>query len=345
MSENKSERIHLLCCANARIFAQNIIEELSKFCTKDDFHVIKSSEYYFANGEIKTVIEDSIRGKSIYIVQCIESSSQLVEERKKSINDNLMALFTAIDAVRRAGAEKTHVILMPFPYSRQEKQKFREPITASIIAQFLESLGITTLVTVDIHAEAIAGFFRSTNLLNIQSANTLIKHLQTKHVEYLTNLVVVSPDVGGASRARYFASKLGSDLALVSKERDYSQLNKVERVTLIGNVKNKNALVVDDMIDTGGTIVNVVKILKQNGVKNIFVCCAFPLFSPPCIQRFDALYNEQLLDKVIATDAINHGQDFADNHPWYEQVSIAPLFAQILSTLSKNGSISELLEK
>ncbi len=339
------EKIYLLSCQNALPFVQSVLQELGKFCTQNEFHFVKSSENYFANGEVKTVIEESVRGKEVFIVQSVESSQYNQNVlHKRTLNDNLMALFTAIDAAQRAGAKAVHVLLLPYPYSRQDKQKSREPITARIIAQFLESLNVHTLITVDIHAESIAGFFRKTHFLNINTSNLLIKHFLQNYGQEMEDLVVVSPDVGGAVRARYYASKLQANLALVSKERDYTQLNKVEKVTLIGDVQDKYALIVDDMIDTGGTMVNVVKLLKENSVKKILIAAPLGLFSSPCAQRFDSLFQEKLLDKVIVTNAINHGDAFAFDHEWLEVISLAPFFAQLFVCLAKKGSVTELLE-
>src|SRR3989338_15139 len=339
------EKIYLLSCENAMPFVHSLLKELAKFCTKDEFRLLASTENYFANGEVKATLQESVRGKNIFILQCVESSAYLDKaDKKHSLNDNIIALFTTIDAAKRDGAAKITVLLLPYPYSRQEKPRLREPITASLIAQFLESQGITAIVSVDIHAEAIAGFLKNVSFININTSNIMINYFQSHYAEQLNNLVVVSPDIGGAVRARYFASKLKSGLALVSKERDYTKQNKVEKVTLIGEVSGKNALIVDDMIDTGGTMVSVIKLLKKEDVKEIYIISALALFSPPCVERFDILYRDGLLHKVITTDIIHHGNDFVDNNQWCEVMSLAPLFAKLLSTLTKGRSVAELLE-
>ncbi|MFH1439286.1 MAG: ribose-phosphate pyrophosphokinase [Candidatus Woesearchaeota archaeon] len=333
-------KLTVISCEAGRYFADKIAKALAKYRSKTDFRVVDTKEDTFANGEIRIVIEKSIRGDDVYIVQCIENP-----HHPKSINDRLMAMFCAVDAARRAGAAFVNLVVIPYPYARQEKKKFREPITASLIANLLEHLSINSIITIDVHADAITGFFRTTDFINLFAANHIMDFFRKHYPDYLKNLVIVSPDMGGAARARYFARKLGAGLALMNKERSYSKINVVENVTLIGDVNKKNVLIVDDMIDTGGTMDGVVSELNNQGADNVMIATTFPMMNGKCIDRFHDLYEHRKLKLVIGTDAVYHNKKFFELYPWYREVSVVPLFAKIIDTINLRKPISDVIGK
>lgn len=332
-------RLTIISCEAGRYFEDKIMSQLRKARPEEEFRLVNTKEETFANGEIKITIGESVRGDDVYIVQCMENP-----HHPKSINDRLMAMFCAVDAARRAGAAFVNLIVIPYPYARQEKKKSREPITASMIANLLEHLSLNSIITMDVHADAITGFFRTTDFINLFVAHIIMDYLKKNYKEFLKELVIVSPDMGGAGRARYYARQLNAGLAMMNKERDYTKVNVVEKVTLIGNVNGKNVLVVDDIIDTGGTMVNVVKELKQCGAKEIFLAASYPMMNGKCIDNFDELHANKLLTKVIGTDAVFHNKKFFELYPWYEEVSVAPLFARVINHINLKKPISDIVQ-
>jgi len=338
--QNRGELAIMSCCSG-RPFARRIIKHLNKIIKRKNpkasgMSLVKSDEITFANGEIKTVISDNIRGSDLYIVQCIDDP-----QSDKSINDNLLALLTAINAAYQSDADSITVLLPQFPYSRQERKKTREGITAKQIAVFLESSGANRVITLDIHAEAIQGFFFRSKLEDLHASNTLInffkKNFPTK------NLVVAAADVGGAEKARFYSTKLQTDMAIVDKARDYSKASVVESMRLVGNVSGRDVLIPDDMVSTGGTMVNAARLLKLHNAKNIYISCSLPFFNHPAIDIINEAYENGDVTAVLGTDAVFWGEKFVKNTPWYHEVSIAPLFANVIYNINTKQSVSELL--
>lgn len=342
ISKRKGERgaLSIMACNSGREFAMRIINRLNKSIEKQDpnFHLrlIDSDEITFPNGEIKTIIKENIRGDDHYIVQCMDDPLS-----QYSINDNLMALLTAVNAAFQSDADSITAVIPQYPYSRQERKKTREGITAKQIARFLEVSGADRVITLDIHAEAIMGFFTYARLEDLHASNTIIDHF-VEH--YPTdNLVIAAPDVGGAEKARYYSKALQADLAVVDKARDYSKAGVIDSMRLVGDVKDKNVLLPDDMISTGGTIINAIKLLRDKGAKDIYITCSLPFFNGKAKELLSKEYAEGRLSKVISTDAVIHGEEFLKNNPWFDEVSIAPLFANVIHHINSKQSVSELL--
>ncbi len=339
----KGERgaMSIMACDSGRKFAQRIINHLNKIILNEThslpLRLIQSQEVVFSNGEIKTVIHANIRGDDHYIVQCIDDPLS-----ERTINDNLMALLTAINAAFQSDADSITAVIPQFPYSRQERKKTRECITAKQIAQFIEVSGANRVITLDVHAEAIMGFFSSAKLENLHASNFIIEHFK-KHY-HTDELVITAADVGGAERARYYSKQMHADLAIVDKARDYSQKSKIQGMRLVGNVKDKNVLIPDDMISTGGTIINAANLLKDKGARNIYVACSLPFFNGEAKELLGRAYQDGLIAKVIGTDAVFHGQKFVNETEWYDEVSIAPLFAEVIYNINQKRSVSELLK-
>ncbi len=337
--QNRGE-LCLMSCMSGKPFAKRILKNLNRIIAQEnpgtELELVDSEEITFANGEIKTVIMDNIRGSDVYIVQAIDDP--LCD---RSINDNLMALLTAVNAAYQSDADSVTVISPQYPYSRQERKKTRESLTAKQVASFMEISGADRVITLDIHAEAIQGFFSTAKLEDLHASNTLIdafkKHFNTK------NLVVAAADVGGAEKARYYSRHLHTEMAIVDKARDYSKTSVVESMRLVGHVTDKDILMPDDMIGTGGTMVNAAKLLKHHGAKNIYVACSLPFFNPPATEILGEAYDKGDIRSVIGTDAVFWGEDFVKNTPWYVEVSIAPLFAQVIYNINTKRSVSELL--
>jgi len=331
----------LMSCASGLPLARRILHHLNKIMKQEKqlagLEIIRSEEITFANGEIKTVIKDNIRGADLYIVQAIDDP-----QSPKSINDNLLALLTAINAAYQSDADSITVISPQFPYSRQERKKTREGITAKQIAAFMEMSGANRVITLDIHAEAIQGFFNRTRLEDLHASNPLIGYIR-KHFP-TNNMVVAAADVGSAEKARYYSQRLQTDFAIVDKARDYSKSSVIESMRLVGNVRDKDILIPDDMIGTGGTIVNAAKLLRLHHARDIYAACSLPFFNPPALDMLQEAFGKGEIKRVIGTDAVFWGDDFIKKTPWYVEVSIAPLFAQVIYNINTKRSVSALLK-
>ena len=337
--QNRGE-LCVMTCNSGKPLALRILKYLNNILKKEDksieLQLVNSDEITFANGEIKTVINENIRGADLYIIQAVDDPNS-----NKSINDNFMALISAINAAYQSDADSITVIIPQFPYSRQERKKTREGITAKQISSFLEISGADRVITLDIHAEAIQGFFNNAKLEDLHASNTLLDFIN-KNIKS-NNLVVAAADVGGADKARFYSKKLHADLAIVDKARDYSKSSVVESMRLVGDVKDKDVLIPDDMISTAGTMVNAAKLLKQHGANDIYIACSLPFFNPPALERLTDAYHDGEIKIVLGTDAVFWGNEFLEKNPWYREVSIAPLFATVMYNINTKQSVSTLL--
>jgi ribose-phosphate pyrophosphokinase len=329
----------ILACESGNGLYERIVDQLEQIYDLenllDKIEPIRAREVVFANGEIKTEILDSVRGVDLYIVQCFDDPLS-----PKTVNDNLMALLTASSAAKHADAEHITLIVPQFPYCRQERRKSREAITAKLVTQFMESAGADRVVTIDIHSESIGGFF-SKKFENLHAGYLIIDHIKENYD--LGDFIVVSPDVGSAERARFFAKNFQSELAIIDKVRNYSQGGCISHMNLVGSVDNKNIFMGDDMIATGGTLISACELLKNKGARDIFIGCTHPFFNAEAVQKFDECYKNGLVTKVIGTDAVYRGDNFIKEHEWYEEVTVSKLFAQVIHNINKKRSISELL--
>jgi ribose-phosphate pyrophosphokinase len=334
--------LSILACSSGKAFAQRIVDSLNQIVSRNvysvKFRLKETEEVIFANGEIKTVIHENVRGDDVYIVQCVDDPNSDL-----SVNDNLMAILTATNAAYQSDAESVTVVLPQFPYARQERRKTREGITAKQVAQFLEISGAHRVITLDIHAEAIQGFFNTAKLENLHASRYIINYLRETLKLDTSNLVATGPDVGSAEKARFYSKELKCDLAIVDKARDYSKASVVESMRLVGNVEGRDVLIIDDMIATGGTLINAAKLLRDKGARRIIAACSLPFFNSPSLERINKAYEDGILDLVIGTDAVFWGEEFVEKTPWYHEITIAPLFAHVIYNINKKRSVSELL--
>jgi len=306
----------------------------------------------FPNGEIKSEIQESIRGKDVYIFQDVENhypvkfSGETVNNL--SINDHLMTIFVTIDAAHQAGAERITLVIPNYPYSRQHKAKGREGLTASRIGKILESLGVDRIITLDIHSRDIMNIFNDLRLENLHASYQIIQTLINMDDILNDDFVVVSPDTGAVDRNKFYASALKKPLALIYKERDYSKLSKdanqsnISQIRLLGNVRDKTVFMADDILGTGGTLIKGMKHLKENGARRIICAISLPLFSGNAISHFDEAYSEGLFYRIIGTNAVY--QEEVVKREWYVNVNISRLFADVISRLHQNQSVSGLLD-
>ncbi|KYK27228.1 hypothetical protein AYK26_04160 [Euryarchaeota archaeon SM23-78] len=334
-------KLGIIACESGKPFAQKVVEELKKIIAKDKdsngAYLINTKETRFSNTEIKTEIEESIRNKDIYIFQDVENKVNGL-----NVNDNFMVLKTVIQAARMSDAHYVTAVIPSFPYARQDKPKTREGITAAMAARELEDVGATRVITLDVHNDAIGGFFRKAGLENLHASKNLMDYINKKIG--LKDLVIVAPDAGAATRANHYAKKLGTKLALIHKERDYSKASTIENMHLLGEVNGKKVFVVDDMIDTAGTLVNAAEKLKKEGAKEIYFAASLAMLNEPAVERIAKAYKEGFITKIIGTDVIYHGEGFAKKHEWYEEISVAKYFARVIYNINRGISISKLLK-
>lgn len=276
----------------------------------------------FNNGEVQVMINESVRGKHVFIIQ---------PTCGPSVNDNVMELLIMADAFKRASAEHITAVVPYYGYARQDrKSRGREPITAKLMADLLVTSGVTRLVTMDLHAAQIQGFF-DIPVDHMLGGPIVVDYLKEKGIE---DLVVVSPDMGGVSRARTIAKKLGCGLAIVDKRRPEPGVAEV--MNLIGDVKGKNAIMVDDMVDTAGSLTEAANALKKFGAKDIYACCTHAVLSGPAISRIE----NSVLKELIVTNTIPLPEE--KKHPKIKVLTIAPILAETMLRINNNLSVSKL---
>lgn len=330
--------LSILSCQSGLAFAKKIEKELVKKHNYD-VHVIPSSQVVFANTEIKTVIDESIRGRDVYIVQDVENHTEGM-----SVDENLRAIYTTIDSCRRCGAERLTAILPSYPYARQDKQDGREGITAARVAWELEGeMGVNHIITIDLHNSAIQGFFRRAQIDNLRGSFLLAPYVK-KLIKDPKSTLMMPTDLGGAKRANYYARYLCTNIAFTYKTRNYSKPNCVEEIAIMGDLKDKDVFIIDDMICTGGTLSKAIMEAKDSGAKSVTAICTLALFNGPAIERFSKLYEDGYLKKVIGTDATFHTKEMLKENPWFEEVTVSKYFAEVIHRINTRKSIGNLLK-
>lgn len=279
----------------------------------------------FADGEIAIEISESVRGCDVFIVQ----------PTCAPVNDNLMELLIMIDAMRRASANRITAVMPYYGYARQErKTKARDPISAKLVANLIEAAGCDRIVTMDLHAGAIQGFF-DIPVDHLPGVPLLAEYYKNMNIE---DLVVVSPDVGGVVRARNMAKRLGVDLAIIDKRRE--QANKSEVMNVIGDIQDKNVIMVDDMIDTAGTITKGALALREMGAKDIYACCTHPVFSPPAMERLE----QSVIKEILVTNTIPIDYQRQGYCSKIRVLSIAALMGESIVRIHEDLSVSRLFD-
>jgi ribose-phosphate pyrophosphokinase len=347
-------KLAVLACGSGRRFAAKIAHDLRLLCQEEGGtfqELTKADDSWFADGEVKYVIEESIRGNDVYVIQCVTDTTN-----RRTINDNLIAALAAVDAAHQADAGIVTAVLPHFPYARQERKTGREGITARVVAKLLEAAGANRVLTLDIHSEAIGGFFERAVLEDVHASGPILKYFREQHLPALEgrDIVAVAPDVGSANKARHVSRRLHTDLAIADKERlehvvkDEHGNDVIEATTemrLVGNVREKAAFVLDDMIDTGGTMITLLDLLRQEKASPVYLAAALPLFTRDAVPRFDQAKQAGLFEILIGTDAVPRTEAFLAEHAhWYKEVSVAPLFARVIYNLNRELSISSLIE-
>lgn len=336
--------------------------QTSDICIRGDITKFRAPRFkvnarftWFMNGEFKTEILDCIRGKDVFIFQDVENHQilDLNEGKNKkalSVNDHIMNLLVTIDAVRHAGAKRLTLVLPVYPYSRQHKKKGREGLTASLLGHLYESLGVSQIITLDIHSREIENAFIKARIENLHASYQIIREL-SKIVDLTSeqdDFVVVSPDTGAVDRNKFYATGLKKPLAMLYKERDYSVVTQNAKATnilsikLLGDVKGKVAFLADDMLGTGGTLLKAMEFLKEQGATKVIAAISLPFFTGNAIEQFDEAYAKGHFFRIIGTNAVYHEELLTKE--WYIKTNVSGLFAQVISRLHHDQSLSDLLD-
>lgn len=287
--------------------------------------------FRFSDGEIGLALGESVRGADTFIIQ----------PTCHPVNENLMELLIIVDALRRASAARINVVVPYFGYARQDrKARSREPITAKLVANLIQQAGAHRVVTADLHASQIQGFFDIPldHLSGIPLLASYFKRVLKQEIKQGI-VTVVSPDIGGVVRARKFAEMINADLAIVDKRRSYEVANKSEVMEIIGNVNGKIAILVDDIIDTAGSIVNAGNAIMANGASKVYACAVHGVLSGPAIERVKG----SPFEEMVVTDTIPLSEEKRISK--ISTLSMAPLFAEAIRRIHRDHSISILFQQ
>jgi ribose-phosphate pyrophosphokinase len=281
----------------------------------------------FSDGEVTVELMQNVRARDVFVIQSTCAPT----------NENLMELLIMVDALKRASAERISAVIPYFGYARQDRRprSSRVPISAKVVANLLQTVGVARVLTMDLHADQIQGFF-DIPVDNIYASPVLLGDVRQKRYE---DLIVVSPDVGGVVRARALAKQLGCDLAIIDKRRPKANVSEVMHV--IGEIEGRNCVIMDDMIDTAGTLVKAAEVLKDRGAKKVYAYCTHPIFSGPAIER---ITQGDALDEVVITNTIPLSDQASQCHK-IRQLSVAPLIAETIKRIVKGESVMSLFSE
>ncbi|MDN6568341.1 MAG: ribose-phosphate diphosphokinase [Tetragenococcus halophilus] len=310
-----------------KIFALNSNEPLAeKIAAAIGIELGKCTVKQFSDGEIQVNIEESIRGADVYIIQSTSSP----------VNDNLMELLIMIDALKRASAKTINVVMPYYGYARQDrKARAREPITAKLVANMIEKAGANRIVALDLHASQIQGFF-DIPVDHLMGA-PLIADYFIEHGIKGDDVVVVSPDHGGVTRARKLAEFLNASIAIIDKRRP--RANVAEVMNIIGDVNGKTCVIIDDMIDTAGTITLAANALKEAGATSVYASCTHPVLSGPALDRI----SDSSIEHLVVTDSINLPEERKIDK--LDEISVCDLIAEAIRRIHESKPVSPLFEK
>jgi ribose-phosphate pyrophosphokinase len=307
-----------------RIFCGNANPKLAEaVCRHLNISLGRAVVGRFSDGEVMVELLENVRGRDVFMLQSTCAPT----------NDNLMEILVMVDALKRASAARVTAAIPYFGYARQDRRprSARVPITAKVVADMLSTVGVNRVMVMDLHADQIQGFF-NIPVDNIYASPVLLADLHSKRYD---NLVVVSPDVGGVVRARALAKQLGCDLAIIDKRRPKANVSEVMHV--IGDIEGRNCVIMDDMIDTAGTLVKAAEVLKERGAKSVYAYCTHAVFSGPAIERIKS----SALDEVVITNTIPLSEP-GRNSPKVRQLSVAFLFAETIRRISDGESVTSL---
>ena len=313
---------------NIKIFTGNSHPELAREIAKAlNIPLGKAEVGTFSDGEISVNIKETVRGCDVFIVQSTCSP----------VNNNLMELLIMIDAFKRASAGRINAVIPYYGYARQDrKAKSRDPITAKLVADLLTAAGADRVLTMDLHASQIQGYF-NIPVDHLMGAPILAKHFVKKGLADQDDVVVVSPDLGSVTRARKFADRLHAPIAIIDKRRPKANVSEI--MNIIGEVEGKKCILIDDMIDTAGTIANAANALKDLGATAVYACCTHGVLSGPAFERI----NNSAIEELVMLNTITLPENVETDK--ITSLSVAPIFAEAIKRIYDDEPISKLFEE
>lgn len=317
MTLSQSQYMIFTGTANTQL-AQDVVKHL-------DMSLGKATVGRFSDGEVMVEILENVRGRDVFVLQPTCAPT----------NDNLMEIMTMVDALRRSSAGRITAAIPYFGYARQDRRprSARVAISAKVVANMLQSVGVDRVLTMDLHADQIQGFF-DIPVDNVYASPVLMDDINDRNLD---DLVVVSPDIGGVVRARAVAKQLEIDLAIIDKRRPRANVSEV--MNIIGEVQGRNCIIMDDMVDTAGTLCKAASALKERGAKAVYAYCTHPVLSGPAVGRIA----ESDLDELVVTDTIPLGEE-AKSCSRIRQLSVAGLLGETISRIAYSGSVSSLFD-
>ncbi len=315
------------CKSDIKIFACNSNKELAEKIAKDLGLTVGDAEVEkFSDGEISVKINETIRGADVYIVQSTSAP----------VNDNLMELLIMIDAMKRASAGRINAVIPYYGYARQDrKARARDPISAKLVANLITCAGADRVLTMDLHCAQIQGFF-DIPVDHLLGAPLLVKYYYDKFNNNLENVVAVSPDLGSVGRTRNFAEKMNIPLAIIDKRRPKANVSEIMHI--IGDIEGKKVILVDDMIDTAGTITNAANALKERGAQEVLACCTHAVLSGPAIERIQ----QSAIEELIVLNTIHLPNEKII--PKIKELTVADIFADAINRIHEGISVSKLFD-
>ena len=313
---------------NIKIFTGNSHPELAKEIADIlGLPLGKAKVSTFSDGEISVDIGETVRGTDVFVVQSTSSP----------VNNNLMELLIMIDAFKRASAGRITVVMPYYGYARQDrKAKSRDPITAKLVADLLTAAGAHRVLTMDLHAAQIQGYF-NIPVDHLLGSPILANYFVDRGFDDADDVVVVSPDLGSVTRARKFADRLHAPIAIIDKRRPKANVSEI--MNIIGDIKDKKCILIDDMIDTAGTIANAANALKDLGAKNVYACCTHGVLSGPAFERI----TNSAIEELVMLNTIKLPEE-KQNLIKFKALSVAPLFAEAIKRIYDDEPISKLFE-
>ncbi|WP_096156072.1 MULTISPECIES: ribose-phosphate diphosphokinase [Bacillus] len=310
--------------SNLKIFTLNSnIALAEEIATHIGVPLGKCSVARFSDGEVQINIEESIRGCDVFVIQSTSAP----------VNEHIMETLIMIDALKRASAKTINIVMPYYGYGRQDrKARAREPITAKLVANLLETAGATRVITLDLHAPQIQGFF-DILIDHLMGVPILAEYFESKGLE---DIVIVSPDHGGVTRARKLADRLKAPIAIIDKRRP--RPNVAEVMNIVGHIEGRTAILIDDMIDTAGTITLAANALIENGAKEVYACCTHPVLSGPAIERIDS----SKIKELVVTNTIALSEEKKSSK--ITELSVAKLISEAIVRVYEQKSVSTLFD-
>ena len=335
--------LRLFACRAGRHFGERVADDLlSSGCSKRGLEVYSFKEFECGENKQHGILE-SVRGADVYLFQ---SGSRDLKSGT-SVDDQLMELYRFANGMENANAGSITAIFPYLPYSRQDKIWERgEPYSAVLTAALLKTSGVNRVITADLHADQIRGFYSALkmHMEPIHASYVFLDELRKFYSKRLNDFVFASTDAGGGERAKHYQKKVpGSGLAFGSKIKSYTAVGKVvEKVDVVGDVSGRDVMIVEDMIDTGGSLLRTAEIAKKKGAKSIVIVAAHGLFSGGAERKLGRAHSDGLIERIWCTDSVFHSRDFLHNNSFINEVSLAPLFSQVIQKLHHGDGVSEV---